>query len=245
MEAAYDVMAPVHESAARDQALAALRRDAPIQWDPENAWWLLTRHADIREVSCQPELFSSEPQGPWHVFEHRFSMQAMDGKAHLRHRNIVSRAFTPRMVSMLSQRAVRYADEAIDALIEVVDLFIQKRHENPVYGPYLSEDEALCIVTEMMVAMGFGGTIDFIGDIWLPMSVEDAHAVVDPVATCADLVEKVSEQGNAYGIGNVDCFTEDLTEDDVVRFEVLRLTGPREHYFDVDIMERCIPGYDD
>jgi len=25
----------------------------------------------------------------------------------------------------------------------------------------------------------------------------------------------------------------------------LRLTGPRENYFDVDIMERCIPGYDD
>ena len=116
MEANYDVMAPVHESAARDQALAALRRDAPIQWDPENNWWLLTRHADIREVSCQPELFSSEPKGPWHVFEHRFSMQAMDGKPHLRHRNIVSRAFTPRMVSMLSQRAIRYADEAIDAL---------------------------------------------------------------------------------------------------------------------------------
>ena len=135
--------------------------------------------------------------------------------------------------------------ETVDALKEFADLFIENRQEIPVYGPYLSEDEALCIVTEMMVAMGFGGTIDFIGDIWLPMSVEDAHAVVDPVATCADLVEKVSEQGNAYGIGNVDCFTEDLTEDDVVRFEVLRLTGPREHYFDVDIMERCIPGYDD
>jgi cytochrome P450 len=43
-------------------------------------------------------------------------MQAMDGKAHLRHRNVVSRAFTPRMVSMLSQRAERYADQAIDAL---------------------------------------------------------------------------------------------------------------------------------
>ncbi|SVC02295.1 uncharacterized protein METZ01_LOCUS255149 [marine metagenome] len=25
----------------------------------------------------------------------------------------------------------------------------------------------------------------------------------------------------------------------------MRLTGPRENYFDVDIMERCIPGYDD
>lgn len=116
MEAVYDVLAPVHESAARDRALAALRQDDPIQWDPKNQWWLVTRHADILEISRHPETFSSEPKGPWHVFEHRFSMQAMDGRAHLRHRNIVSRAFTPRMVSMLSARARLYADEAIDAL---------------------------------------------------------------------------------------------------------------------------------
>jgi cytochrome P450 len=116
MAASYDVLAPVHENAERDLALAELRRDAPIQWDPENEWWLVTRHADVREISRNPEIFSSEPKGPWHVFEHRFSMQAMDGKPHLRHRNIVSRAFTPRMASMLSERAARYADEAIDAL---------------------------------------------------------------------------------------------------------------------------------
>ena len=116
MEAHYDVLAPVHENTVRDRALAALRREDPIRWDPENQWWLVTRHADILHISRHPEIFSSEPKGPWHVFEHRFSMQAMDGKAHLRHRNIVSRAFTPRMVSMLSRRAERYADEAIDAL---------------------------------------------------------------------------------------------------------------------------------
>jgi cytochrome P450 len=112
----YDVMAPVHDNAERDVALERLRRESPIEWDPKNEWWLLTRHADIREVSRHSEIFSSEPKGPWHVFEHRFSMQAMDGRAHLRHRNIVSRAFTPRMVSMLAKRAKVYADEAIDAL---------------------------------------------------------------------------------------------------------------------------------
>ena len=116
MAAAYDVLAPIHENAARDHALAALRRDDPISWDPESEWWLVTRHADVRHVSRNPEIFSSEPKGPWHVSELHFSMQAMDGKTHLRHRNVVSRAFTPRMVSMLAERARRYADEAIDAL---------------------------------------------------------------------------------------------------------------------------------
>lgn len=116
MSAAYDVLALVHENGSRDVALAELRRDEPIQWDPDNQWWLCTRHADIREISRNPELFSSEPKGPWHVAELRFSMQAMDGKPHLRHRNVVSKAFTPRMVSMLAERATRYADDAIDAL---------------------------------------------------------------------------------------------------------------------------------
>jgi cholest-4-en-3-one 26-monooxygenase len=112
----YDVLAPVHDPTERDRALGLLRREDPIHWDEKNQWWLLTRHADIRHVSRHPEIFSSEPKGPWHVAEHRFSMQAMDGEPHLRHRNVVSRAFTPRMVSMLSAGARRYADEAIDAL---------------------------------------------------------------------------------------------------------------------------------
>ncbi|MAG30120.1 MAG: cytochrome P450 [Deltaproteobacteria bacterium] len=116
METSYDVLAPIHENPARDRALAALRRDSPIDWDPDNEWWLLTRHADIRHVCRHSEIFSSEPKGPWHVTELHFSMQAMDGKRHLRHRKIVNRGFTPRMVSMLRERATRYADEAIDAL---------------------------------------------------------------------------------------------------------------------------------
>ncbi|MBJ21247.1 MAG: cytochrome P450 [bacterium] len=116
MKVNYDILAPIHETTARDRALAELRREAPIQWDPKNEWWLLTRHADVRYVSRHSEIFSSEPKGPWHVFEGHFSMQAMDGAPHLRHRNIVNRGFTPRMVSTLSERALRYADEAIDAL---------------------------------------------------------------------------------------------------------------------------------
>ena len=119
MDCLYDVMAPFHASIAeRDAALARLRREDPIHWDPANQWWLVTRHADVREVSRSPELFSSEPRGPWHAFEYHFSMQAMDGERHRRHRNVVNRAFTPRLVSMLAERAERYADQAIDALAD-------------------------------------------------------------------------------------------------------------------------------
>ncbi len=116
MDTPYDVMAPFHGRTERDAALALLRREDPVHWDAANQWWLVTRHADVREVSRRPELFSSEPKGPWHVVEYHFSMQAMDGERHRRHRNVVGRAFTPRLVSMLAERAERYADEAVDAL---------------------------------------------------------------------------------------------------------------------------------
>jgi cytochrome P450 len=118
VSAPYDVMAPFHASLSeRDAALAELRREDPVHWDAANEWWLVTRYADVREVSRSPEIFSSEPKGPWHVFEYHFSMQAMDGEGHIRHRNVVSRAFTPRLVSMLAERAERYTDEAVDALV--------------------------------------------------------------------------------------------------------------------------------
>ena len=82
METPYDVMAPFHASSTeRDAALSLLRREDPIHWDSKNQWWLVTRHEDVREISRRPELFSSEPRGPWHVFEYHFSMQAMDGEA--------------------------------------------------------------------------------------------------------------------------------------------------------------------
>jgi len=117
MTSDYDVMAPFHSNLVeRDAALATLRREDPVHWDPANQWWLVTRHADVREISRYPEIFSSEPKGPWHAFEQHFSMQAMDGEPHRRHRNVVSRAFTPRLVSMMTERAEQYADEAVDAL---------------------------------------------------------------------------------------------------------------------------------
>ena len=113
----YDIMAPFHASRSeRDAALAWLRREDPIHWDAENEWWLCTRYADVREISRDSTRFSSEPKGPWHVFEQHFSMQAMDGKRHTRHRNVVSRAFTPRLVGVMTERAEVYADQAIDAL---------------------------------------------------------------------------------------------------------------------------------
>ena len=112
----FDVNDLDSDPALRDAELARLRRDDPVHWDAKNGFWLLTRHADVREASKQPEIFSSQPKGPWHLWEMRFSMQSLDGPEHRRQRAIVSRGFTPRMVRRLGERARATMHACVDAV---------------------------------------------------------------------------------------------------------------------------------
>lgn len=96
--------------------LARLRREDPVHWDEKNGFWLLTRYADVRAASKDPELFSSAAKGPWHPFEAHFSMQALDGAEHRRQRGIASKAFTPRMVRKLRKAAHETIHACIDAV---------------------------------------------------------------------------------------------------------------------------------
>jgi cytochrome P450 len=104
------------DPAERDAELARIRREDPVHWDETNQFWLLTRYADVRAASKQPELFSSQPKGPWHLFEAHFSMQALDGPEHRRQRGIASKAFTPRMVRRLGETARATIHACIDAV---------------------------------------------------------------------------------------------------------------------------------
>ncbi len=58
-----DLSIPPDEEA---ESLAWLRRNDPVHWDEKNGCWLLTRHAEVKEVLRHAELFSSQPHGPWH-----------------------------------------------------------------------------------------------------------------------------------------------------------------------------------
>jgi methyl-branched lipid omega-hydroxylase len=115
----------------RDGAFATLRREAPISFHPalespatddHVGHWALTRHDDVWYASRHPHLFSSSPSivvsdaNP-DLSEYFGSMIVMDDPKHLRLRNIVSRAFTPRVVARTEASVRDRARRNIEAMI--------------------------------------------------------------------------------------------------------------------------------
>src|SRR3954462_7926666 len=97
-----------------------LRRTAPVWWQSQprhrdgfddDGHWVLTRHADVKEVSRQDKIFSSWENGAIIRFNEnmereniemqRVIMLNMDAPQHTRMRSIISRGFTPRAVNNL------------------------------------------------------------------------------------------------------------------------------------------------
>ncbi|MFI9238692.1 cytochrome P450 [Streptomyces sp. NPDC053079] len=112
---------------------AALRRTAPVSWNPQphglagfddDGYWVVTRHADVREVSTRPEVFSSSVNTSVIRFHpsirreqidaQRLMMLNMDPPEHTRVRQIVQRGFTPRAIRAL-ESALRERATAIVA----------------------------------------------------------------------------------------------------------------------------------
>ena len=116
------------------EELAELRAAAPVWWNPQpkgigfddGGFWLLTRNADVREVSLKPEVFSSWANTAIIRFSdgmtrddiemQRVIMLNVDPPDHTKLRRIVSRGFTPRAIRMieeaLSARAEKIVKEA-------------------------------------------------------------------------------------------------------------------------------------
>src|ERR1700753_901288 len=103
------------------EELRELRSAAPVWWNAQppgvggftdGGYWVVSRHADVREVSRRSDVFPSAENSivPRYVDEEaargqieagRFSMINMDAPQHTRMRKIVSRGFTPRAVDRL------------------------------------------------------------------------------------------------------------------------------------------------
>ncbi len=106
-----------------------LRREAPVYWhdEPDDGpgFWVLSKYDDLRYASKNPEIFSSWAGGtniPTLDDEELGRMQAiminMDPPQHRQFRQIVNKAFTPRMVNNLIPSVEALAQRILDDVVE-------------------------------------------------------------------------------------------------------------------------------
>jgi cytochrome P450 len=111
-----------------DATFATLRRDDPVHWYDEGAFWVLTKHADIVAVSRDPERFRSGAgvllQDRTRPVDGDASILFLDPPRHGRLRKILSTQFTPRKVADLEGRVREITGAVLDAIdpTEEIDL---------------------------------------------------------------------------------------------------------------------------
>ena len=103
------------------EELAELRKSEPIHWVDvpdgcggfeDKGYWIVSKHADVKEVSKRSDVFSSWQNGAIPVWPKEMTREAvelqrsvmlnMDAPHHTRLRKIISRGFTPRAVGRLA-----------------------------------------------------------------------------------------------------------------------------------------------
>ena len=104
------------------EELAELRDSEPVHWVDvpggtggfgDKGYWLVTKHADVKEVSKRSDVFGSSPDGAIPTWPQAMTRDAidlqkavllnMDAPQHTRLRKIISRGFTPRAVGRLEE----------------------------------------------------------------------------------------------------------------------------------------------
>ncbi|GAB4588331.1 cytochrome P450 [Nocardia sp. IFM 10818] len=117
-----------------DRELGELRAVAPVWWNPQpttvggfadTGFWVVSRHADVKEVSRRNDLFSSyentaipryaDDMTREQVELQRLSMINMDDPEHARMRRVISKGFTPRAVNGLRERLSERAKDIVEA----------------------------------------------------------------------------------------------------------------------------------
>jgi cholest-4-en-3-one 26-monooxygenase len=105
-----------------------LRREAPVYWHEEAhgpGFWAITKHADVKWISKNPALFSSERRSALMREPDdeglpllRLIMLNMDPPKHRRYRDLINKAFTPRMVNGLHGRIQEMVKGIVNNVIE-------------------------------------------------------------------------------------------------------------------------------
>jgi cholest-4-en-3-one 26-monooxygenase len=119
------------------QEFAELRRTAPIWWNPQppevsgfhdEGFWVVSKHADVKEVSRRSDVFSSYentaiPRFNDDIAREQIELQRivllnMDAPEHTKLRKIISRGFTPRAINGLRAELSARAESIVKAAAE-------------------------------------------------------------------------------------------------------------------------------
>jgi cytochrome P450 family 142 subfamily A polypeptide 1 len=99
------------------EAFAWMRRNAPAYFDADAGVWGITRHADIKEISKDPETFSNA--GGIRPDSDALPMMIdFDAPEHVRRRRLVSEGFTPKRIRESEQGIREICDGIIDRVCE-------------------------------------------------------------------------------------------------------------------------------
>ena len=101
---------------------ARLRDEAPLHYNEDGDFWVLSRHADVFAAFRDDETFSNRmgvtlDPSAWNPEAHRvMSFLALDGAAQSRIRKLVSAAFTPRRVRELEPQVQRLTEHYLERM---------------------------------------------------------------------------------------------------------------------------------
>src|SRR6201996_6217232 len=205
--------------------LAELRESEPVHWVnvpdgcggfEDNGYWIVTKHADVKEVSRRSDVFSSWQNGAiptWpkemtreQVELQRSVMLNMDAPHHTRLRKIISRGFTPRAIGRLeeelAQRAQNIAKSAAAAgggdFVEQVSCELPLQAIAGLLGvPQDDRDKLFRWSNEMT-----GGT-------------DPEYADVDPAQSSMDLIMYAMAMADERGKNPTDDIVTTLIEADI------------------------------
>ncbi len=117
-----------HEDGPPHELLARMRAEAPVRRNPlpsGGECWVVTRHAEVAEISKNPEIFSSYRGGihlhPDQVAELDLLRNVLlykDPPEHTKYRKILQTAFTPNTVAKFEDEIRAHVRRTIDAVIE-------------------------------------------------------------------------------------------------------------------------------
>jgi len=124
--------------------------------------------------------------------------------------------------------------QVVNDMILIFEDWMENYSLHPVLGRVWTEENARCVIFEMMRKGGVYQTSEVIKFAARGgMSEKDARFLVQPVSECVDLYVLVKADMNLDNLENVDCIMEGVTEEQIVEWYVADLSADSLSFFDL------------